>query len=239
MMLCGGCRRRAYCSQECQKLDWSRLGPGQKHKLWCELKCGEEDVDWKVKFISPEKGFGLVALRKLPKGFRIMVEKGLTVPFVHESQERNVMALEPKGASLQEKFRFNQVSCGENQGTVFCLRLSRVNHSCDPNAAHWYDATYGVKVLSAVRDIEEGEEICFSYIGFNDVGCDMTAEMSRWFLEGKWGIKCPESCLCRNNNALERIREARELDHDIMVCSRSDGTFNKTDCLDFPIIHAL
>lgn len=228
VMLCGGCRRRAYSSETCQKLDWSRVGPGQGHKNWCELKCGEGDLDWKVQFISPEKGLGIVALRKLPKGFRIMVEKGLTLPLRHESHERNVMALEPKGASLQGKCQFNQLSCGDKQPSVLCLRLSRINHSCDPNSAHWYDTTYDVKVLSAVRDIEEREEICFSYIGFNDVSSNMSAEMSRMLLEGKWGIRCPYLCLCRRHNALKRIKEARELDRMIMV-SRSDVIGNRRD----------
>ena len=46
MKTCGGCKKRAYCSIECQRKDWS--GDGYGHKIWCKADCCEEDVDWKV-----------------------------------------------------------------------------------------------------------------------------------------------------------------------------------------------
>jgi hypothetical protein len=30
---CGKCKRRAYCSVECQRKDWKPLGSGQGHKV--------------------------------------------------------------------------------------------------------------------------------------------------------------------------------------------------------------
>ena len=32
--LCGGCKKRAYCSTECQAKDWNYQGEGQSHKIW-------------------------------------------------------------------------------------------------------------------------------------------------------------------------------------------------------------
>ena len=81
--LCGGCKKRAYCSTECQKIDWSVTGSGQKHRNWCgKFEHGEEDVDWKVVPIDG-KGLGVVALRRLPAKYRIMVEPVFTDPHAH------------------------------------------------------------------------------------------------------------------------------------------------------------
>lgn len=65
---CGGCNARAYCSKQCQTQDWK-----QGHKRWCALRAGEEGVHWEVRYVSPEMGRGVFALRPLPEGFRIMV----------------------------------------------------------------------------------------------------------------------------------------------------------------------
>lgn len=53
------CNRRAYCSDNCRKIDWEDKG-GQGHQNWCDLVCGEEDIDWEVKE-SPGKGLGVFA----------------------------------------------------------------------------------------------------------------------------------------------------------------------------------
>jgi len=71
---CGGCKRRAYCSKECQTADWSVTGSGQRHKNWCSrYEYGEEDIDWEVIPVE-NKGLGVVAKRHLPVGYRIIVE---------------------------------------------------------------------------------------------------------------------------------------------------------------------
>ena len=82
VMVCEGCRKRAYCSDECRRTDWSISG--QRHRNWCG-KCGEEDVDWEVVPI-PSKGLGVVALRRLPAKFRIMVEPVFTDPLAHPGE---------------------------------------------------------------------------------------------------------------------------------------------------------
>ena len=78
-LCCGQCHKRAYCTKECQKKNWKAGGSGQGHKTWCAVGAGEEGVDWKVRHISEQKGLGLVALRTLPEGFRIMVGTTPTV----------------------------------------------------------------------------------------------------------------------------------------------------------------
>ena len=80
--LCGKCQKRAYCSRECQLVDWSPNGKGQGHKNWCHLDCGEEDIDWEVVSI-PGKGLGIVAKRTIPPLYRIIVEGVYTDPYQH------------------------------------------------------------------------------------------------------------------------------------------------------------
>lgn len=80
--LCGKCLKRAYCSRECQLVDWTPKGKGQGHKNWCRLECGEEDVDWEVTSI-PGKGLGIVAKRMIPALYRIIVEGVFTDPQQH------------------------------------------------------------------------------------------------------------------------------------------------------------
>jgi len=85
--LCGGCKKRAYCSKECQTADWSIKGNGQRHKNWCGIhEYGEEDLDWEVVPVPNNyKGLGIVAKRLLPAGFRIIVEPAFTDPHDHPS----------------------------------------------------------------------------------------------------------------------------------------------------------
>ena len=73
ILRCGECRTRTYCSRECHTQDWKPGGLGQGHKQWCSLGVGEEGVDWEVRHISDEKGLGMVALRTLQEGTRILV----------------------------------------------------------------------------------------------------------------------------------------------------------------------
>jgi len=64
--LCGGCKKRAYCSKECQIKDWSNKGNGQRHVNWCRRQeYGEEDADWEVVPI-PNKGLGIRAKKLIP-----------------------------------------------------------------------------------------------------------------------------------------------------------------------------
>jgi len=77
MKTCSGCKKRAYCSVDCQKKDWSPLGQGQGHKDWCKVSCCEEDVDWKVQEV-PGKGLGLIALKDIPAFARVVVDRFYT-----------------------------------------------------------------------------------------------------------------------------------------------------------------
>ncbi len=81
--LCDRCKKRAYCSDDCQEADWSITGTGQRHVNWCTIyEFGEEDVDWEVVPI-PNKGLGIISKRFMPVGYKIMVDPVYTDPNDH------------------------------------------------------------------------------------------------------------------------------------------------------------
>ena len=58
--LCGGCRKRAYCSDKCQKADWSLSGTGHHHKNWCRLERDAESLDFeRVALVTLRMEIGL------------------------------------------------------------------------------------------------------------------------------------------------------------------------------------
>jgi len=81
--ICDGCKKRAYCSRECQNADWVINGNGQRHVNWCSRhEYGEEDVDWEVVPI-PNKGLGIRAKKPFPAGLKIIVEPVFPSPNDH------------------------------------------------------------------------------------------------------------------------------------------------------------
>jgi len=70
-----------------------------------------------------------------------------------------------------------------------------------------------VKILFALRDIKRDDEICISYVRFNDLHRTETPEGSREVLRLRWGIICDENCLCFDAAYCENIKKGRELDN--------------------------
>jgi hypothetical protein len=69
--------------------------------------------------------------------------------------------------------------------------LSRVNHACVANAAHWYEDEYKVKILFSEKDIKAGEEITYSYLTHRSVHLLYTQQSVQGNLLLSWGIVCP------------------------------------------------
>jgi hypothetical protein len=218
--LCGGCKRRCYCSRECQKADWRPNGDGQGHKVWCDKKCGEEGVDWEVAYISAEKGKGIVALRDFHEHEILLVERLFTeseIEFpIYPNVTQEIGLLEPLGASISDIYRLNMVASNSDQGEEggICVRMSRANHSCRANAYHHYVQKYNVKVLYIGAPVSKGEEILISYVDF--LSPERTRVPASMVLQGKWGITCPPECRCQDEKFLELAREIQELDTQIL-----------------------
>lgn len=207
--LCGKCKKRAYCSRECQVADWPSEGKGQGHKNWCSLQCGEEDIDWKVCEV-PGKGLGLVAMRLLPAKYRIIVDGCHAV-----NDHPAIKDLMPINGTYKEKCNLNCVGRGDGRPAL-CLRISRANHDCNANADHWCDETFNAVVLFAQRDIAEGEEICINYQLFNDISSNVSAQQSRHLLRTNWRIICAKNCFCYDKEIEKLIARSRELDRRIL-----------------------
>ena len=95
---------------------------------------------------------------------------------------------------------------------VIGLRLSRVNHSCEPNAQKIADDDLGVNVVSLLRDVRAGEEVTIAYLPCDDPSGDREPEEAREILRDHWGIECDALCRCRDEALAARVAEARALD---------------------------
>jgi hypothetical protein len=132
------------------------LPRGQGHKNWCGIEYGEEDLDWKVAPVEG-KGLGVVALRQFPAKTRIMVDACQLSPTSHPATKD----LMPENGSLESKLKLNALAADEEYGgeEVLCLRMSRVNHTCNRNAGHIYEPQFKVKVRRLVQKTTFGKSL--------------------------------------------------------------------------------
>jgi hypothetical protein len=99
------------------------------------------------------------------------------------------------------------------------LRISRVNHNCNPNAGTIYDDNARVQILFANRVIQPGEEICISYSNFSSVHMGSDSEMDPQLrfqllknkLKSSWGIVCPADCFCNDDAIKSLLIKGQEL----------------------------
>lgn len=232
--LCNGCHRRAYCSKECQRADWLPFGKGQGHKNYCKIEHGQEDVDWEVKPV-PGKGLGIIAKRRIPARYRILIEGVLPSATSHPG----IANLAPINAPLEKKFLLNSVA-PPNSPLVVGLRYSRVNHSCSPNAALCHCSSTNAFILYACRDIEAGQEICRNYrfadetqmlAGKSDttsIGFDLlVAKQTLAIL----GVTCPSDCVCSQQTYVRNFTRLRKLHGDFEQIKRTNSmqAFNILD----------
>ena len=105
----------------------------------------------KVKFISPEKGYGVIATKALPKG---------TITWVQDSLDRIFTPKQYSAFSSIYKDILDTYTFRNNRGNhVLCWDNARfVNHSFKSNCL---STSYDFEI--AIRDIEIGEELTDDY----------------------------------------------------------------------------
>lgn len=107
--------------------------------------------DTKLKWISDEKGFGVVATKLIPKGTITWVQDELDQVFSPEEPEN----FKPLAKELLEKYSFRN-NKGEH---ILCWDIAKyINHSFKSNCL---STSYNFEV--AVRDIPIGEELTDDY----------------------------------------------------------------------------
>lgn len=183
----------------------------------------------------PGKGQGLVARFNIAKGQLIISEK----PFFITPNATSAAAMEkqisielrklPKDAqrqflSLHNNFpgkqpfsgivRTNALPCGPNSlnGGIYPI-ISRINHSCLPNAYNSWNSASGYENIYAVRFIAAGEDITIPY----DHGGP--SDERRRHLKDAFGFDCDCSICSRQPAELkqsdERRRQIQHLDAEI------------------------
>ena len=105
----------------------------------------------------PGKGLGVIALRDIPLFARVMVDHGYTLD--ETENDPRFVDLHPKDDTGFGKFLSNAVRLGEEFPGKVAYRISRVNHSCDPNAFFYVDDLHKASMLVSVKPINVGEEI--------------------------------------------------------------------------------
>lgn len=103
-------------------------------------------------------------------------------------------------------FNTNSVSMGEagQFGTGLFPLFSRLNHSCNANVHHSFNATTGKETVYAVRQINKGEELVTSYMPT----AWRTKKQRTEYLQQVWGFSCAcKVCVGLNAAHSERRRE--------------------------------
>ena len=76
-------------------------------------------------------------------------------------------------------FRSNAYNTGDNRIGLF-PETARINHDCRPNAGNWWSEKMQKRVIYAMKDIEEGEEITVSYIPLLKTTSERQARLAQY-----------------------------------------------------------
>ena len=106
----------------------------------------------------------------------------------------------------------NAAQYDQDYGGLF-LTVARINHSCCPNAQHFWRHDLQKTIIHAVQEIEMGDEILICY---GPADCQITADR-RSYLEERLSFACNcRMCVEGNNFAGDdRMKELSRLLHDI------------------------
>jgi hypothetical protein len=131
----------------------------------------------------PGKGKGMVAAVDIPKGTRIIAEEPLILiaggpgEIMEARAKREYDRLSPRKRAIFDSlhvahpdspnklmavFDTNSLPAGLINGAVY-ENISMINHSCNPNGYHSWNANIQKETIHATRDIPKGEEITITY----------------------------------------------------------------------------
>lgn len=106
---------------------------------------------------------------------------------------------EEKQSRVLTIFRSNAYLTGDDRIGLF-PNISRINHSCRPNAGNWWSEMKEERLIYAQRDIEEGEEITVSYIPL------LKRTRERHSRLQQYGFVCDCSACSEDSETSDRLR---------------------------------
>lgn len=86
-------------------------------------------------------------------------------------------------------------------------KLSRLNHSCLPNAERWWDIEREVEMVHAIRNIEEGDEITVAYTGVSG----LSRSERQTLISTRWRFECYCECCQLSGPEAKASDERRQL----------------------------
>ena len=116
----------------------------------------------------------------------------------------------------------NKVQLQRGITSDLVLQIARINHSCCPNVAVSWNETVKCYVVHALRDIEKGDEIVYSYIYLPQVREDRQQQLWR-----QWGIRC-KCPLCNFDCLSKAIQQQTFNDRDRQERAGRPGLQRKT-----------
>jgi hypothetical protein len=111
----------------------------------------------------------------------------------------------PYDGSPLDKFELNYLGRADDN-PVIGIRIARANHTCRPNAYHFFETATRAMLLLTSAPIAKGDEINISY-----TNC-MTASSATSLLQAKWGVFCPDGCACKSSSWVDQMAWVAELD---------------------------
>ncbi|KAG8667801.1 hypothetical protein FPOAC1_012640 [Fusarium poae] len=175
----------------------------------------------------PGKGKGLIAIRRITMGTRILIESPLLqsnnappaslepilarkLKALTKEQQRQFLSLHnnfPGKYPFSGIMETNALPCwnGEASGGAVYPIICLINHSCNANAHSSWNEALEQQTIHATRDIAPGEEITISY-----GDADLFARRKTWLREN-FGFDCNCSVCLLPPAELEKSDRRREL----------------------------
>ncbi|KAL1686704.1 hypothetical protein GGG16DRAFT_63679 [Schizophyllum commune] len=168
----------------------------QRELVQAQFKAGERQIERLVAKMSPERQAAYDELTNCHEGDGCGPLMG---------------RFRTNGIGIEGKYKFMGQ---EDEAGIFSVVLddiSRANHSCRPNASHFFDVKWFAMVLRPVRPIKAGEEICISYFAG---GCPSYEERKAEIASYGFECKC-EACLDPVASDARRLEIATPLESQL------------------------